>query len=71
MNTFKPIFYKKSQVAFMVQVAVHFDPGFAGRIGEPPTRVNMVAAGVAPPTAKIAQAFGLRKDGRRFVWNPR
>ena len=71
MNTFKPIFYKKSQVAFMVQVAVHFDPGFVGRIGEPSTRVNLVAAGVAAPTAKIAQAFGLQKTGRRFVWNPR
>jgi hypothetical protein len=71
MNTFKPIFYKKSQVAFMVQVAVHFDPGFAGRIGEPSARVNLVAVGVAAPTAKIAQAFGLQKTGRRFVWNPR
>lgn len=71
MNTFKPIFYKKSQVAFMVQVAVHFDPGFAGRIGEPSARVSLVAAGVAAPTAKIVQAFGLRKERKAFVWNPR
>ena len=67
----KPIRYNRRQVSLMVTVARHFDPGFAGRIGEPSAMVSLVAAGVAAPTAKIAQAFGLQKTGRRFVWNPR
>ena len=67
----KPIRYNRRQVALMVTVARYFDSGFAGCIGEPSTRVNLVAAGIAAPTAKIAQAFGLRKERKGFVWNPR
>ena len=71
MNSLKPIRYNRRQVALMVTVARHFDSGFAGCIGETSTRVNLVAAGIAAPTAKIAAAFGLRKDGRGYQWNPR
>jgi hypothetical protein len=55
----------------MVIVARHFDSGFDGCIGEPSARVSLVAAGIAAPTAKIAEAFGLRKERKGFVWNPR
>ena len=67
----KPIRYNRRQVSLMVTVARHFDPGFAGRIGEPSATVSLVAAGIAAPTAKIVQAFGLRKERKAFVWNPR
>ena len=67
----KPIRYNRRQLSLMVTVARHFDSGFAGCIGEPSATVSLVAAGIAAPTAKIVQAFGLRKERKAFVWNPR
>jgi hypothetical protein len=49
-----PIRYSPRQVSLMLTVARFYDPGFA--------------AGVAAPTAKIAQAFGLQKTGKWFIW---
>jgi hypothetical protein len=63
--------YTKRQVALMVTVAMHFNPSFATQACEPAARAAMVAAGIMAPTPAILESFDLRKDGKRYVWNPR
>jgi hypothetical protein len=71
MTPFPPIHYNRRQVALMVTFAAYLSADFAGQVGEVATRISMIAAGIIAPTPAILEFFGLQRDGRGYVWNPR
>ncbi len=71
---FKPIRFNRRQVALMVRVADYFHPNLAQQVGEPEGAMDLYADLIIegfPLTPALLKFFGLKRDGRSFLWNPR
>lgn len=68
-----PIRRTKSDIPIMVMGALHQSSwaDLARRVGEKRGVLRSIASGKIAPTALVLRYFGLKQDGREYVWIPR